>query len=157
MQSIWHIGFAVSDLDQGQQELGEVFRLRWRPARVRKLTLTDAAGRPCEVECHVVFSLGGPFAVEAWQAIPGTPLDIPAGGGVHHIGYWVDDLAAEAKRLDALGFPGYAMAGVTPLLNRGPAGTLIELCDLHSDRPSLRDLFPPESEFAGEPLLGSAL
>jgi hypothetical protein len=38
-----------------------------------------------------------------------------------------------------------------------PAGTLIELCDLHSDRPSLRDLFPPESEFAGEPLLGSAL
>jgi len=42
-------------------------------------------------------------------------------------------------------------------LNRGPAGTLIELCDLHSDRPSLRDLFPPGSEFAGEPLLGSAL
>jgi hypothetical protein len=69
------------------------------------------------VECHVVFSLGGPFAVEVWQAIPGT----------------------------------------TPLLNRGPAGTLIELCDLHSDRPSLRDLFPRTSEFAGEPLLGSAL
>jgi hypothetical protein len=38
-----------------------------------------------------------------------------------------------------------------------PAGTLVELCDLHSDRPSLRDLFPPESEFAGEPVLSSAL
>jgi 8-hydroxy-5-deazaflavin:NADPH oxidoreductase len=117
---------------------------------VRKLTLADAAGRPHEVECHVVFSLGGPFAVEAWQAIPGTPLDMPAGGGVHHIGYWVDDLAAEAKRLDALGYPRYATAGAAPLLNRGPAGTLVEPCDLHSDRPSLRDLFPPESEFAGE-------
>jgi hypothetical protein len=23
-----------------------------------------------------------------------------------HIGYWVHDLAAEAKRLDALGYPG---------------------------------------------------
>lgn len=76
---------------------------------------------------------------------------------LHHIGYWVDDLAAEAKRLDALGYPGYATAGATPLLNLGPAGILIELCDLHSDRPSLRDLFPPGSEFAGEPLLGSAL
>jgi hypothetical protein len=43
------------------------------------------------------------------------------------------------------------------LLNRGPAGTLVELCDLHSDRPSLRDLFPPASEFAGEPVLDSAL
>lgn len=39
----------------------------------------------------------------------------------------------------------------------GPAGTLVEPCDLHSDRPSLRDLFPLRSEFAGEPLLDSAL
>ena len=41
--------------------------------------------------------------------------------------------------------------------NRGPADTLVELYDLRSDRPSLRDLFPPESEFADEPILGSAL
>jgi catechol 2,3-dioxygenase-like lactoylglutathione lyase family enzyme len=157
VESIWHIGIAVPELEAGQEELGEIFGLRWRPARVRKLTLADAAGRPYEVECHVAFSVGGPFAVEVWQAIPGTPLDMPEGGGVHHIGYWVDDLAAEAKRLDALGFPAYATAGTTPLLNRGPAGALIELCDLHSDRPSLRDLFPSESEFAGEPVLDSAI
>jgi hypothetical protein len=104
-----------------------------------------------------VFSLGGPFAVEVWQAIPGTPLDVPEAGGVHHIGYRADDPAAEAERLGALGYPGYATAGPAPLLNREPAGTLIELCDLHSDRPSLRDLFPTGSEFAGEPLLGFAL
>jgi catechol 2,3-dioxygenase-like lactoylglutathione lyase family enzyme len=158
MTRIWHIGIAVPDLEKGKKELGEVFGLRWRPARVRKLVLNDAAGRPSEVECHVAFSVGGQFAVEVWQAIPGTPLDIPEAGGVHHVGYWVDDLAAEAKRLDALGYPSYATTGdATPLLNLGPAGILIELCDLHSDRPSLRDLFPPESEFAGEPLLGSAL
>ncbi|HEY6497303.1 MAG TPA: VOC family protein [Trebonia sp.] len=157
MISIWHIGIAVPDLAKGKEELGEVFGLGWRPTRVRRLTLTDAAGRPYEVECHVAFSLGGPFAVEVWQAIPGTPLDVRESGGVHHIGYWVDDPAAEAKRLGALGYPGYATAGATPLLNRGPAGTVIELCDLRSDRPSLRDLFPSESEFAGEPLLGSAL
>ena len=157
MESIWHIGIAVPELETGQEELGEIFRLRWRPTRVRKLTLADASGRPHEVECHVAFSRGGPFAVEVWQAIPGTPLDIPEGGGVHHIGYWVDDIASEAKRLDALGFPAYATAATTPLLNRGPAGTLIELCDLHSDRPSLRDLFPPESEFAGEPVLDSGI
>jgi hypothetical protein len=38
----------------------------------------------------------------------------PEAGGVYHIGYWVDDLAAEAKRLDALGYLGYATAGATP-------------------------------------------
>jgi Glyoxalase/Bleomycin resistance protein/Dioxygenase superfamily len=109
------------------------------------------------VEINVAFSLGGRFAVEVWQAVPGTPLDIPESGGVHHIGYWVDDLAAEAKRLDTLGYPSFATAGTAPLLTRGPAGTLVELCDPHSDHPSLRDLFPPGSEFAGEPLLDSAL
>ncbi len=61
------------------------------------------------------------------------------------------------NRLDALGYPGYATAGAAPLLNRGPVGILIEPCDLYSDRPSLRDLFPPGSEFAGEPLLDSVL
>jgi hypothetical protein len=44
MGSIWHIGIAVPDLEEGKEELGEVFGLRWRPARVRKLTLADAAG-----------------------------------------------------------------------------------------------------------------
>lgn len=157
MESIWHIGFAVPELEGGKKELGDVFGLRWRPTRVRKLTLVEVTGQSHDVEILVTFSLGGPFAVEVWQAVPGTPLDIPDSGGVHHIGYWVDDLDAEASRLDALGYPRFATAGTTPLLNRGPAGTLVELCDLHSDRPSLRDLFPPESEFAGEPVLGSAL
>jgi hypothetical protein len=36
---------------------------------------------------------------------------MPQAGGVHHIGYRAGDLAAEAKRLDALGYPGYATAG----------------------------------------------
>src|SRR4029077_1728017 len=100
--------------------------LRWRPARVRKLTLLDADGRLFAVECHVVFSLGGPFALEVWDAIPGPPLDVPAAGGVHHIGYWVDDLAAEAKRLDALGYPTHPPHRPTPRVNRGASGTLIQ-------------------------------
>ena len=96
-------------------------------------------------------------AVEVWQAIPGSPLDIPEGGGVHHIGYWVDDLAAEAKRLDALGYARLRHGRHHAAAEPGTFRHLIELCDLHGDRPSLRDLFPSGSEFAGEPLLGSAL
>ena len=157
MARIWHIGMAVPDLDAGLAEIGELFGLDWRPVVTRSMTIKDAVGQAYDIDCQVTFSRGGPFAVEVWQAIPGTPLDVPEAGGVHHIGYWVDDPAAEAKRLGALGYPGYATAGTTPLLNRGPAGTLIELCDLHSDRPSLRDLYPPGCEFAGEPLLDSAL
>ena len=45
MESMWHIGISVPDLEQGKEDLGEVSRLRWRLARVRKLALADAAGR----------------------------------------------------------------------------------------------------------------
>jgi hypothetical protein len=121
MGSIWHIGIAVPELDLGKKQLADVFGLSWRPVRVRELTLTDANGQQRDVTCHVAFSVGGPFAVEVWQAIPGTPLDAPPSGGVHHIGYWTDDIAAEAGRLDALGYPGFATAGTVPLLRHGPA------------------------------------
>ena len=138
MGSIWHIGIAVPDLEEGKAELGEVFGLHWRPSRVRKLTLADAVGRPCEVECHVVFSLGGPFAVEVWQAIPGTPLDVPEAGGVHHIGYWVDDLAATASALEDAGYRQEARpsgAGLSKFAYYiDPAGVRIEIVD--------RALFP---------------
>src|SRR5260370_21269959 len=39
METIWHIGIAVPDLEQGKKELGEVFGLSWRPTRVRRLAL----------------------------------------------------------------------------------------------------------------------
>jgi catechol 2,3-dioxygenase-like lactoylglutathione lyase family enzyme len=156
-QRIWHIGVAVDDLERGKQEFADVFGLSWRPIRVRVLTLTDVRGADYEVECQVTFSQGGPFAVELWEAIPATPLAAPPGGGVHHIGYWVEDMAQENARLSALGFAPYATVGHRPLLNAGPSGTVVELCDLHSDRPQLRDLFPAGSNYAGPPVLDSAL
>ena len=51
---------------------------------------------------------------------------------LEQIAYRTGSLAAGAKRLAALGCPRYATAGTTPLLNRGPAGTLIEPCGLRS-------------------------
>jgi hypothetical protein len=105
----------------------------------------------------VAFSVGGPFAVEVWQAIPGTPLAMPEWGYVHHIGYWVDDVDSEGQRLENLGYPTVVTSGTSPLLNRGPGGLLLEPCGLQIDRPSLRDLFPQHSRYAGEPVYSSPL
>jgi len=82
---------------------------------------------------------------------------MPQDGGVHQTGYWVHNLPRRGEPARRARLPSYATAGTMPLLNRGPSGTLIELCDLYSDHPSLPDLFLPESEFAGDPLPGSAL
>jgi hypothetical protein len=157
MGKIFHIGMAVPDLGKGLDEIGTIFNLGWRPIRIRKMTLVDASGQCYDIECHVAFSVGGPFAVEVWQAIPGTPLAMPESGYFHHIGYWADDLDAEGKRLTSLGCPTVVTSGGIPLFNAGPGGLLLEPCDLQLDRPSLRDLFPPESRYAGEPVSTSPL
>jgi hypothetical protein len=117
------------------------------------MALKDENGRPYDVDCHVTFSLGGPFAVEVWQAIPGTPLATPESGYLHHIGYWVGDYAAEKDRLSALGYPPFLTSDPTLLISRGPGNILVEPCDLQRDQPYLRDLYPAGAKFAGEPVL----
>lgn len=102
-------------------EIGEVFDLEWRPVRVAKMSLVDSSGRPSEVDVRVTFSIPGPFAVELWEAIPDTPLAMPESGYLHHVGYWVDDIAAESERLEALGYAKVASSGTTPLFHRGDA------------------------------------
>lgn len=151
MSAVWHIGMAVPDLALGMARIGTLFGLAWRPVVIRSLTLTGGDGRVYDVDVTVTFSRGGPFAIELWQSIPDTPLATPESGWFHHIGYWVDDFAAEAKRLRDLGLPPVLTNGDRPLLNLGPDGIMVEPCDLHRDQPYLRDLFPAGSPFAGEP------
>jgi hypothetical protein len=156
MRKIFHIGLAVPDLDKGMAEIGDLFDLSWRPVITRSMTIKDGNNHPYDVDCHVTFSLGGPFAVEVWQAIPGTPLATPESGYFHHIGYWVDDYTAERERLGTLGYPPFLTSEPTLQLSRGPGNICVEPCDLQRDQPYLRDLYPAASEFAGEPVLPSA-
>ncbi|MFE6820877.1 VOC family protein, partial [Streptomyces sp. NPDC057690] len=43
--------------------------------------------------------------IELLEAVPGTHLVPPAGTGLHHIGYYVDDLEAATEALTALDIP----------------------------------------------------
>jgi len=152
MSMPWHLGLAVPDLAAGLEEFSELFGVTWRPVRAVPLRLTDAAGRAHDVTVLVTFSLTSPFALELWEAIPGTPLAAPEGTSVHHVGYWADDFDAERRRLTALGYPAF-MTASGMVMHRGPGGLGIEPEDVHRDIPSLRDLYPPSSPHAGQPVL----
>lgn len=142
MSNIWHVGLAVPDLEAGMASVGELFGVGWRPVVVRSMTINDEHERERDVDVHVTFSRGGPFAVELWQAIPGTPLATPEAGWFHHLGYWVPDHAAEKKRLADLGWSRFLSSDPTLLIARGPGNILVEPCDLQRDQPYLADLFP---------------
>jgi hypothetical protein len=82
--------------------------------------------------------------------VPGSPLDAPGDTVLHHIGYWVEDLAAESERLEGQGWPCF-MSAHSVAIHRGPGGIMLEPCDVYRDRPFLRDLYPPGSPLHGEP------
>jgi hypothetical protein len=147
---IWHIGMAVPELERGMVDVGRAFGLTWRPVHERATTVHDESGAAHEILCRFTFSTGSPFAIEMWQAIPGTPLATPESGILHHIGYWVQDLALEVERLEGDGFS-CLMSGPSLAIHRGPGGLMLEPCDEQRDRPFLRDLFPADSPLFGVP------
>jgi catechol 2,3-dioxygenase-like lactoylglutathione lyase family enzyme len=147
---IWHVAFAVPDLEQAMAELGDAMELTWRPVREVRLTLNDEQGSPHDVLCKVTFSHQGGPAIELFESVPGTPLAESDGSAFHHLGGWVDDVAAEGARLEQLGWPCFASADLSTHsvnidIRRGPNGIRAELCGVHQDRPSMRDLFPSTS------------
>ena len=150
MTSIWHFALAVPDLEEAMEQVGEAFKVSWRPIHRVETVLRDEHGREHRVECVLTFSEGGPPSIEMWQAVPGTPLATPGDTWLHHIGYWVDDLTAESDRLEGLGWPCF-MNAHSVAVHRGPGGLMLEPCDVNRDRPFLRDLYPPGSAHRGLP------
>ena len=147
---IWHIAFAVPNLEQAMVDFSAAFELTWRPIREVRLTLADEAGDRHEVLCRVTFSHQRGPAIELFEAVPGTPLAVRNGSSFHHLGGWVDDFEAEGERFERLGWPCFtsadlSMHSVAIDIRRGPHGLLAELCDVNEDRPSMRDLFPATS------------
>jgi hypothetical protein len=154
--SIWHLGFAVLELEPAMEEFGKALSLEWREPRCTRVLVTGDTGATRQIEVHSAFSAGGPPAIELFEAVPGTPLIQPQGAAFHHIGYWAEDVAAEKVRLEALGWPCVAWSAATPTsrtvaLHRGPLGMGLKPCAVGEDRPHLRDLFPPTSPFHGVP------
>jgi hypothetical protein len=80
------------------------------------------------------WSVSGPTHIEIVQAVPATIWDVPE-TVLHHVGYWVPDLAGASAALAAAGSP-VVVHGVdedgaisTFAYHRGPDGLLVELTE----------------------------
>jgi hypothetical protein len=87
--------------------------------------------------------------------VRGPTATSPEGTNVHLLGYWTDNFDAERRRLTGLGYPAFMTAGGM-VTHRGPGGIGVEPEDVHRDLPSLRDLYPSGSPFAGPPVFRPA-
>jgi catechol 2,3-dioxygenase-like lactoylglutathione lyase family enzyme len=111
-EDLYHTGVVVDDFDQALAQLSARAGHQFAEPMASSLRLRTPAGE-LTVDLLVAYSRGPGPLVEVIKAVPGTHWQPVAGSGLHHLGYWVDDIDAESAALSAAGMPLEA-AGLGP-------------------------------------------
>jgi hypothetical protein len=89
----------VYDLDAALTKFSELFRYRWSDAFEGRIQVGLRDGDR-EIPLRFVYSRTVP-RIEVIQAIEGTLWVPSTGSGIHHLGYWSDDVEGDGARLEA--------------------------------------------------------
>jgi hypothetical protein len=126
----FHLGIVVEDLDATLASLSDLFGYEWCEEFGGPVPVTLPTGETL-VDLRFAYSKTQP-RLEIIRSRPGTPWTSSPESSIHHLGYWSDDLEADAARLVQQGFQSEA-AGVRPdgtpywAYHRRPGGLRIEL------------------------------
>jgi hypothetical protein len=125
----YHVGIVVPNLKAAQAELTDVFGYVWAQ-EISASVPVRLGTQSTEVNMCLVYSVSKPH-VELVEQIPGTVWE-PADSGIHHVGFWSDDVASDSAELEAKGYT-HEASGIDgsgdPLWSyyRSPTGPRIEL------------------------------
>ena len=102
----YHVGVVTRDLDEAMASVGEMFGLTWAEPMtgIAAPKMRNRSGDVDWVLERVVHSLGGPMRVELLEGGPGSVWDTDELAVLHHIAFWVDDVAATCASLEADGW-----------------------------------------------------
>ncbi len=126
----FHVGIVVNDFEAALAELTRIFGYTWCPEMALPQEVQLPTGR-IVADLRFTYSASTP-RVEVIQSVPGTPWVTAPGSGIHHLGYWSDDVPADSAALDRSGYRMEA-AGTRPdgspywAYHRAPYGPRIEI------------------------------
>jgi hypothetical protein len=126
----FHAGVVVDDFGAALDDLSNLFGHEWCPTMSVSTPVVLPEG---EITLDLVFTYSKTTPrLEVIKSVPGTLWTPAPGSGIHHLGYWSDDVVADAARLTARGYAAEA-TGVRPdgaavwAYHRSPSGPRIEL------------------------------
>ena len=128
-EDLFHTGIVVDDLDATRDWLTAVAGYRWCDEYAGDQVVETPAGE-LTVPIRLAYSMSEP-RLELVASVPGT-VWVPADSGVHHLGYWSDDVDGDVATLVASGLEVEVRATMPDgsgrfVYCRGPAGPRIEL------------------------------
>lgn len=126
----FHIGIVAADMAATTAALSRVLGYEWGIETGGQLTVVSPSGEQA-VDIRCVYSTTVP-RVEVIRAVAGTLWEPVSGSGIHHLGYWSDDVVVDIAELEDAGYtveavrPGPGGVPLFAFLN-GPTGFRIEL------------------------------
>ena len=130
-ENLYHTGIVVDDLEATMKWLSEVAGYTWTD-----IVTVEQQGVTPDGEITIPMKMaysGSDPRLELLQTVPNT-VWTPADSGVHHIGYWSDDVESDLATLESTGMTvevkSYNPDGSCTLLwayAKGPTGPRIEL------------------------------
>ena len=131
---LFHVGIRVPDLATAMDEMSRSHGVTWASVQDRPMHVWIPGRGEVTLQLALVYTCEGPTHLELMQGDPGSPWHAGDGDafGVHHLGYWVDDVTVETERLLSLGWA-LELAAAPPEQGygrftylRSPAGVLVE-------------------------------
>jgi hypothetical protein len=127
----FHLGLVVDDFEETLARLSALFGYEWCDEMGGPTNVTLPDGE-IQLPLRFAYSMTVP-RLEIIRSVPGNQIWQPAAGsGIHHLGYWSDDVPADSAELTRQGYDIEA-AGTGPdgvpywAYHRGASGPRIEL------------------------------
>ena len=139
----FHVGIVVDDPAATMSDLTALFGYEWADELGGVVSVSGPDGDGT-ITLQAWYSTSEP-RLEIVQSVPGTVWTPAEGSGVHHLGYWVDDVAAGSAELERRGYP-VEVVGRRPdgaaywAYHRSPSGPRVELVS-RSLRPTMESYF----------------
>jgi hypothetical protein len=128
-EALYHSGIVVDDFDATLDWFSQTAGYRWCEPYAGDQVVVTPDGE-ITVPMRITYSTTEP-RLEILQSAPGT-LWMPSDSGVHHLGYWSDDVCADMAMLQARGLDVEAQAPLPDgsllwVYCKAPTGPRIEL------------------------------
>ena len=98
----YHVGIVVEQFDESLLELSKSHGLDWASTQQRTFEVRQPNGI-VQADFRVTYSINGPPHYEIIESTPGTIWSY-SGGGIHHLGYWSENLVNDAQLLESAGY-----------------------------------------------------
>lgn len=101
-EDLFHVGIVTEDLSATRDQLTALLGYEWGPEIGGPIEVTLQTGA-VTVDIRCAYSVTTP-RLEVVRSIPGTFWEPAPGSGIHHAGYWSDDVGADTAELERQGY-----------------------------------------------------